>query len=228
MTELEEVLNGDDAMITLAAPCIRHYHLLGKLFASAERGSMKPNSYVVIDNGTKCKESGVALPPNTDIHNFGRNIGVAAAWNAVFRMYPDHIIISNDDVEVHVDTIEKLITAAEQSDAEFLYPDHAGAMFCVFLMKRSLIERIGPFDEKFHPAYFEDNDFHRRMKLAGVKELQVRGVSYSHVGSASLKDLSPKQLEEHHQRFRMNRAYYEFKWGGIPGQETLTVPRKSP
>ncbi len=215
-------------MITLAAPCVRHYHLLEKLFASAERGSVKPDRYVVVDNGTRLKESGIALPANTDVHNFGKNIGVAATWNYVFKTYPDWIIISNDDVELHEHTVERLVQAAESNpESLFLYPSYLpGAMFCVFLMKHALVDRIGAFDEKFYPAYFEDNDFHRRMKLAGITELQVDGASYDHVGSASLKDLDPKAMEQHHERFRMNRAYYEFKWGGPPGQETLTVPRQ--
>jgi hypothetical protein len=63
------------------------------------------------------------------------------------------------------------------------------------------------------------------MKLAGIKELQLEDVSYTHVGSASLKDLSGAEMAEHHRRFRANQRYYQHKWGGLPGHETLTEPR---
>jgi GT2 family glycosyltransferase len=212
------------AMITLAAPCIRHYNLAAKLFESAERGSAKPDKYVLIDTGTHFKTSGVVLPTNAEVHNFGKNIGVAAAWNAIYRMYPDWVIISNDDVEMHERTIAELVHAAETTDAEFIFPNQPGNMFCVFLMKHSVIAKIGTFDERFWPAYFEDNDYHRRMQFAGIKELKV-DVHYDHIGSASLKALSGAEMKAHHDQFRKNQKYYVHKWGGLPGHETLTKPR---
>lgn len=216
-------------MITLGVPCFRRYDLLQKLFESAERGTVKPDHYMVVDNGSQLRQKiahgEIRLPDNTEVHHFNRNIGVSAAWNKIYDSRPDWIIISNDDVEFEPDTIERLVLAAESSAAEFLFPGSSGAMFCVFLMKHSCFARVGRFDENFYPAYFEDNDYHRRMKIKNVHELQVVNAGYRHVGSAYLKSLNPSEQQEHHANFRRNRDYYVRKWGGPPGQEKFTEPK---
>jgi GT2 family glycosyltransferase len=204
-------------MLTLGFPCYKHAHLARELIQSAERGSLRPTTYAVVDNGALITDirgvTGTVIQP-------GRNIGVSAAWNKIFATHPDYIVISNDDVVLHKHTLERLVDAADTTDAEFLYPAHAeGAMFCVFLLKKAAYARVGPFDENFWPAYFEDNDYHRRMKLADVKELGVPEATYDHIGSASLE-----QGPDHHRNFLLNRAYYQAKWGGLPGHETLTEP----
>lgn len=217
--------------ITLAAPCFRRYDLLQKLFESAERGSRKPDQYFVVDNGCRLaglRASGeIRLPENTVVACTGRPNGVAGAWNIAFRENPDWVIMSNDDVELHEGTVAALEEAANTSDAEFLFPSFSpGAMFCVFLAKRAMLERVGPFDERFYPAYFEDNDYHRRMRLAGVKEMLVDGASYGHFGSATLKSLSALEMEQHHKDFEKNRRFYIDKWGGPPGHEDQTIPQR--
>lgn len=220
-------------MITLAAPCYRRYDLLQKLFESAERGTRKPDQYVVVDNGLQLPdkvESGeIVLPKNTTVIHTGRANGVAGAWNMVHRAYPDWVIISNDDVELDEYCVERMVEAAEDetNDAEFFFPAYSpGAMFCVFLIKHTLLERIGYFDERFYPAYFEDNDYHRRMKLAGAKECLVPGASYGHFGSATLKSFSDLEMFRHHEEFERNKRFYIDKWGGEPGAETQTIPQR--
>jgi GT2 family glycosyltransferase len=215
-------------MLTLGVPCFRRYDLLQRLLESAERGTVKPDRYMVIDNGSQLRQKiaggEIVLPPSAEVHNFNRNIGVSAAWNKILTGSPDWVVISNDDVEFAPDMLEKLVRAAETSEAEYLFPGSAGSMFCVFLVKQSGYAKIGPFDENFFPAYFEDNDYHRRMKLLNIHELQVPDAGYLHVGSAYLKSLSPEELAIHHHQFDVNRDYYYRKWGGNPGSETLTTP----
>lgn len=216
-------------MITLGVPCVRRYDLLQKLFESAERGTVKPDRYMVVDNGCELRQKvaggEIVLPPNTEIHHFNRNIGVAAAWNKLFASSQDWLVISNDDVEFDPDMLEKLVRAAEGSDAEYLFPGSAGSMFCVFLLKHAAYAKIGPFDENFYPAYFEDNDYHRRMKLLHIHELQVADAGYLHVGSAYLKSMTPQERAEHDHRFQCNHEYYCRKWGGGPGHEKYLQPK---
>jgi GT2 family glycosyltransferase len=215
--------------VTLAGPTLRRYDLLQKLVESAEAGERKPDGYYFVDNGgdlvSQMSRGAIRLPGNAYVETPGRHVGVAGAWNRCLRASGDYTIITNDDVTMHPRTIAALVEAAESSDAEFLYPEfNPGAMFCVFLLKQSCVDRIGGFDEAFHPAYFEDNDYHRRMKLAGVKEKCVSGIGYDHVGSATLKTFSGPELAKHHEQFRRNREYYMRKWGGLPGHETVGTP----
>ncbi|MBI5566311.1 MAG: glycosyltransferase family 2 protein [Chloroflexi bacterium] len=62
---------------------------------------------------------------------------------------------------------------------------------CALLIKRSLVETIGPFDTGFHPAYYEDVDLCMRARQAGFRLLLVPGaqmwhkVARSHGGQGS-------------------------------------------
>lgn len=213
--------------VTLATPTLRRYDLLEKMLASAEAGTLRPDTYAVVDNGGGLVTSGAHLPPNTVVHSFNRNVGVAASWNFLIRTYgsdDDLVIVSNDDVAFHASAIEALMRAAENHpDVDFFSPSHArGAMFCVFLVRRRVLDKIGPFDEGFWPAYFEDNDFHRRMRFGGVREMLVDGAVYEHVGSATLKSASGSEQAEHSENFRRNLQRYIRKWGGSPGHEIYT------
>lgn len=212
--------------VTLAVPCFKRHDLLAKLIQSAERGSRKPDRYVIIDTGGWSKTTQHGWPDNTDVLDLGGNVGLPVVWNRVMERYPDWVIFSNDDVEVGERLVENMARVADNDPAEFLFPLDAGAMFCVCLVKHSCWTKVGPFDEKFWPGYFEDNDYHRRMKLKGIAERFVLGADYYHHVSATLSTLSGKEREEHDRCFERNRDYYRDKWGGLPGHETRTEPKK--
>jgi GT2 family glycosyltransferase len=209
--------------VTLAVPCVRRYDLLQKLFESAELGSVKPDRYLVVDNGTTLPAERAAgrirLPESTVVYSPGRNMGVSASWNYIFQHCPDWVIVANDDIELGKETLESFVACAESTDAEFI-SSAAGATFCLFLMKHGCYSKVGGFDEVFYPAYFEDNDYHWRMKAVPIKETRVDHAAFTHVGSAWLKSMTPQERGEHDHRFRCNQEYYCQKWGGLPGHET--------
>jgi N-acetylglucosaminyl-diphospho-decaprenol L-rhamnosyltransferase len=79
------------------------------------------------------------------------------------------------------------------------------------LVRRSTFERIGLFDEKFF-LYFEEVDFCRRAKLAGIEVWFVAGAPVSHIGAAStgLKDESRPMpgywFDSRHRYFRKHHG----------------------
>lgn len=166
--------------VTLAVPCYRRHDLLAELIKSAERGVRKPDRYAIIDTGGWSKTNEYHWPENTDVIDLGGNVGLPVVWNRIMERYVDWVIFSNDDVELGPNTILNLAKAADETSALFLFPFEAGAMFCVALVKHECWQRVGHFDEKFWPGYFEDNDYHRRMKLLGIEELQVKDTDYIH------------------------------------------------
>lgn len=212
--------------MTLAIPCYKRYDLLAKLVQSAEAGTRKPDRYAIVDCGGWSKTHTFGFPPNTEILDFGGNIGLPKVWNRLLGMYPDWVIFSNDDVELGPHLIENLAKAADESSALFLFPEKAGAMFCVALIKHACWEKVGPFDEAFWPGYFEDNDYHHRMKVLGIEEKQVEDCSYYHHVSATLRTLSQEERAIHNQNFARNKDYYIRKWGGMPHGEKLKIPNK--
>lgn len=216
-------------MIVLAAPCVSRYDLLQDLLDSAEQGTRKPDRYVVVDNGGKITSSGVRLPANTDVISPGRNLGVSASWNSVMERYPDTVIFSNDDIVLHPNTIEVLEGATHTTDADFIYVlTVPPATFGVFLITHAGWRKVGKFDERFWPCYFEDVDYHRRIQLANLVEFAVTNTSYEHLGNAFIKSLTATEREALHVQVQKNAHYYSAKWGGPPGQETLGVPNEVP
>jgi GT2 family glycosyltransferase len=211
--------------LVLAVPTIRRYDLLGRLLNSAERGKFKPSRYCIIDNGGKLDAKvslGVlSLPENTDVVRPGKNLGVAVSWNLALRSY-ENVIISNDDIELHEDTIKSFADALEMWPDDLMFHVEGWSLF---MQRRALAEKIGYYDENFWPAYFEDSDYLRRMKLAGVGVRQTGGTC-RHDRSASFAVLPPYQQAEHHEAFDECKVYYIAKWGGMPHSETLTTPAR--
>eukprot|EP01065_Artemidia_motanka_P008962 TRINITY_DN14557_c0_g1_i1.p3 TRINITY_DN14557_c0_g1~~TRINITY_DN14557_c0_g1_i1.p3 ORF type:complete len:189 (+),score=31.14 TRINITY_DN14557_c0_g1_i1:914-1480(+) len=95
--------------------------------------------------------------------------------------------------------------------------------FTVFVVRKSLRERIGLFDENFWPAYAEDCDYLLRARLSGLAvydyALLPRGVCFAHgevtagrVGSLSLHahgtDVHTRALLSQHN----NHAHFCRKW----------------
>lgn len=57
------------------------------------------------------------------------------------------------------------------------------------LLRRSAVEEIGPFDEQFAPAWFEDVDYCRRLAAEGKEVWIVPGAKARHHGGSSLEHL---------------------------------------
>lgn len=97
----------------------------------------------------------------------------------------------------------------------------AGPDFSCFAVSLETIKLIGPFDEVFDPCYFEDGDYHYRIKLAGFEACSY--APYWHYGSQTLAS-DPNYARTFIPKFERVRAMYESKWGGGPGHETFTRP----
>lgn len=81
--------------------------------------------------------------------------------------------------------------------------------FSSFLVHKSFFDIIGTFDENFDPAWYEDNDMHRRINLLGYKAITTTAAPMVHFGGVTTFMLEIADST-------MSRAYYIRKWGGIP------------
>lgn len=97
-----------------------------------------------------------------------------------------------------------------------------GPDFSCFATSKKLIERIGPFDEHFIPAYFEDNDMHRRIQLAGFEAYAY--APYWHYRSVTVRTDPERAREISSGAQAKCRDYYIAKWGGLPASETFLTP----
>ncbi|MGE5235850.1 MAG: polysaccharide pyruvyl transferase CsaB [Acidobacteriota bacterium] len=83
------------------------------------------------------------------------------------------------------------------------------AMYCVAL-RREVLEKVGPLDEAYGVGMFEDDDYSRRIKLAGFRVACAEDAYVHHVGQSAFAKL-PR--EEYEAIWKRNQAYFEAKWG---------------
>jgi GT2 family glycosyltransferase len=209
-------------MITLAIPTLTQFDRAADCVWSALAGTRPPNRVIVIDN------SGGQCPPipGAEIIIGRQPQSVARAWNdAAALAGGDWLIISNDDLTFAPDAIAELIFIAESNPRAAIVSPIEGQRFACFLLRWAAYQAIGPFDEQFSPAYYEDNDYHRRLLLAGWDSPIALRARVDHVGSATLRAIPHEEREwRHHDLARANRKRYIKKWGSIPGDELYETP----
>jgi GT2 family glycosyltransferase len=83
------------------------------------------------------------------------------------------------------------------------------AFFCVFV-KRSIVEEIGELNEDFGVGGFEDDDYCRRVQLAGGDIHIARDIFVHHELSATFDLLSD---DFRNKNFDKNKILYESMWG---------------
>ncbi|HJS50137.1 MAG TPA: glycosyltransferase family 2 protein [Gaiellaceae bacterium] len=117
------------------------------------------------------------------------------------------------EVDAAYRTYRELVQFAQQRAAE-----HAGAafdlevatLFCAAL-RRDVLERVGPLDERFDVGLFEDDDYSARVREAGLRVVCGEDTFVHHFGEASFGDLFASG--RYSELFEANRARFEAKWG---------------
>lgn len=97
-----------------------------------------------------------------------------------------------------------------------------GPDFSCFATTGRLLDVVGEFDENFNPAYYEDNDMHRRIQLAGYEAYAY--APYWHYRSMTVRTDNERRLQMESGAQQKCRQYYISKWGGDPGFEQYVTP----
>jgi GT2 family glycosyltransferase len=96
---------------------------------------------------------------------------------------------------------------------------HAGCLedvsfvtgMCI-LLRRSALERVGCFDERFGTGNFEDNDLCLRLKNEGMRIVVARDAFVYHRGHRTFHALGI----DYHEQLKRNKRIYEEKWKQDP------------
>jgi len=149
-------------------------------------------------------------------------IGLIGAWNLVIKStpYAPYWVLINDDAWFEPGALQ---TIAEQADPEALnFVDIIPEWSCL-VFGEGAIAKAGLYDERFYPLYFDDNDLHRRMIKAGVKEKRIPAKIH-HENSSSLTGKS----NENNRTYDANRKLMDKKIAEedfSPGYWDLTIRR---
>lgn len=161
---------------------------------------------VIVDNSGESMTWGIA-PDDAHIIEPVHNIGYAASVNLIIKSTPheDAWLIANADTEFAPGDLYRLAQATED------YGWVGIRDWRVFGLTAETVERVGLWDENYHPCYCEDADYERRCSLAGVRWGFIEGET-THVGSVSLR----LHYDDNQRSYPANVRYYCEKWG-VPG-----------
>ena len=95
----------------------------------------------------------------------------------------------------------------------FTYSEHPN--FSCFLIAPEFFTLCGTFDENFWPAWYEDNDMHRRAQLLGYKLIMTTAAPQVHMGGVSTA------MIENNPGSGQSQTYYVKKWGGLPSSHQV-------
>jgi GT2 family glycosyltransferase len=142
---------------------------------------------------------------------FAHNVNVGLA-----RASGDFIaVVTNDTRVLDGDVYDLCVAATVTSPLVLEKPgiERGGFHGAFWVAPRDVIERVGPLDERFEGAFFEDDDYLVRLSEAGIPTCQVptvRAVS-RRVGltMSKVRDQADAWYAENARRF-------EEKWGWVP------------
>jgi hypothetical protein len=201
-------------------PVVNRLDLLQSLIAS-----IQPlwDDFTIIDNS----EKGIVVKPD-QIRVFRPPVPLlftqSMNWELeeTLRRGKAYCIHMHNDAVIPEGTCEKLLDYARNINQEY---SNWGVIYtlydilCVYNPK--VYEAIGGYDTNF-AAYFSDNDYFRRMELAGWSR-HNSGIEVGHVGSQTINS-DPYLRHLNGVTFPLYREYYRAKWGGTVDEEQFTHP----
>jgi GT2 family glycosyltransferase len=154
------------------------------------------------------------------------NLGVSCVWNLIIKSYINspYWIIVNDDVAFTEGLLEEMYTAAQQN-VGLVFPyggDFGQGAWDLFLIKDSVIQSHGLFDENLTPAYCEDADYIMRLYNQPVEKICNLSKPYYHgpglyneyyTHGSQTKKSSPELTSRLDQINLINFEYMNEKWG---------------
>lgn len=155
-------------------------------------------------------------------HNVGKvdlafceqNLGCASSWNFHIKNYPDaeYWVLCPQDLILGQNELRQIDETIKHCDGCFGNNDME---FVLFALNRSMILKVGLFDENIHPAGYEDDDYRKRMALADVT-MKWFNIDCYHTSAGTIKSMSP---EDQHTLMKvispLNDEYYKRKWGAF-------------
>jgi hypothetical protein len=128
----------------------------------------------------------------------------------------------HSDAEAHPGSCLALVEYARRMNTE---GRKWGTLFTNYdalaALNTDLIDTVGLWDTTFH-SYFGDNDYYRRIRLAGYECIDT-GIPVYHTASQTINS-DPELRFRNSITFPLYQAYYVAKYGGSPGSETYLTP----
>jgi len=222
-------MNKVDIVVLSNTKDVRYYNMLKRCLESIKMSSNIISNTIVVETNKKLrdKQETLSLPidhfivPDDEIFNYNRyqNYGLDYCES-------DYICFSNNDVVYEKDTLSTLVKYLSifdsvspwertMSDRFFktrgIYEGYATRQFVTgwcFMTKRSTLDKIGKFDERFS-FWFADDDYSKMLQTNNLKHALIGDATVNHLVGQS-HDLWPEN-ERYNQTDGLG-AVFEEKW----------------
>lgn len=192
----------------LIVPVLNRYDLLLNMLRSIDE---PVGRLLIIDNGGSFERlfDKPELPTVEQMFTvtLPSNLGVAGSWNLGVKLLPHDSVwhFTSNDVVFRPGALATLSEARNDR----LSLSEAFPHYQTFAVGEAVVEAVGLFDERLYPAYFEDNDYQRRVEAAGFQVVRLPIVT-AHANSSTLHS-NPNYVEHNKRTFEANRTFYEGK-----------------
>lgn len=208
----------------LIVPVLNRYDLLQRMFDTVDT---KIAHLVVIDNGDGLEA--IRFPKTAKyVHviPLPANLGVAGSWNLGIKVLPHHDrwFFASNDIMLKPGDLQKI----GQAKTNHLTLSESAPHWQLFAIGEEVVRDVGLFDESFHPAYFEDNDYMRRVQFHEYPIVKM-SLGVTHDNSSTLRSSTYFQ-SRNNMTFEDNRKYYfekQYHNDFSPGQWSLTRRRRN-
>jgi hypothetical protein len=132
-------------------------------------GDRVPDINILYHNPTKPSKYTTKIPEGFPVREtvIREDCGLTELWNMGIILSPtDWIFLTQDDITFNDGWIDYLEAKIDEGKHDLIHLFHYGAM----LFHKSLILKIGWFDERFNGGGFEDIDYQLRISEAGLKD----------------------------------------------------------
>jgi GT2 family glycosyltransferase len=111
-------------------------------------------------------------------------LGLVGAWNLIVKStpYAPYWLLVNDDAWFEPGSLKAITEDVDTQALNFLVivPAWSAVVF-----GEGMIDKVGLYDERFYPLYFDDNDLERRVHNAGV-QVKTIAAKVHHENSSTL------------------------------------------
>lgn len=205
----------------MIVPILTRPELLHRLLGSID---YPVRHLVIIDNGgvLPLGQQVVENVQRTSVIHMPANLGVSGSWNLGIKATPmaPWWLVVNFDAWFPAGSLARFDNEASR-DALML--GGGAPPWCAFALGDRALDAVGLFDEALHPAYFEDDDWLRRAKAAGVT-VDRSDIPVHHDNSSTLA----AGYQRHNDvTFQANADYYRDKVArGDTGPGGWTLERR--
>lgn len=182
------------------------------------RYDTRPDEVIVVDDASPkqifIQDKHIRLPENK---------GFAGAVNEGLRAATgDILIISNNDIIFQPGWLSGLVDPLKEADiCSIRTTDNSGwetedkltegdKFGSIWAMKRSVYELLGGLDESLGKSTFEDLDYRRRAREAGLRIVKNHNALVEHLGRATMS-----KIYKDNEDFIAGREAYLKKWGNL-------------